>query len=214
MHKKPLILLGGGGHCKSCIDVIESIGEWEIKGILDNNFNEDERVFGYPVIGDDSYIDSLNESHHYFLVTVGHIKSSAIRNHLFNLLEQKKANIATIISPNAYVSKYAKVAQGTIVHHGCIINANVEIGENNIINSSAIIEHDTVIGNHNHISTAVTINGNVYLGNNCFIGSGSVVSNNLRISDGVVIGAGSLVIKNIDKAGVYAGSPIKLMINE
>ena len=37
MPKKPLILIGGGGHCKSCIEVIESTDEWEIKGILDQN---------------------------------------------------------------------------------------------------------------------------------------------------------------------------------
>ena len=30
-----LILLGGGGHCKSCIDVIEQEGKYEIRAILD-----------------------------------------------------------------------------------------------------------------------------------------------------------------------------------
>ena len=30
-----LILLGGGGHCKSCIDVIEQESKYTIEGILD-----------------------------------------------------------------------------------------------------------------------------------------------------------------------------------
>jgi len=32
---KPIILIGGGGHCLSCIDVIEQTGLYQIIGILD-----------------------------------------------------------------------------------------------------------------------------------------------------------------------------------
>ena len=32
---KKIILIGGGGHCKSCIDVIESEKKYTIKGILE-----------------------------------------------------------------------------------------------------------------------------------------------------------------------------------
>ncbi|MBI4309254.1 MAG: acetyltransferase, partial [Candidatus Omnitrophica bacterium] len=35
MVKKNLILIGGGGHCKSCIDVIESENKFKIAGIVD-----------------------------------------------------------------------------------------------------------------------------------------------------------------------------------
>jgi len=32
--KQKIILIGGGGHCKSCIDVIEEEGKYEIAEIL------------------------------------------------------------------------------------------------------------------------------------------------------------------------------------
>ena len=35
MQKPEIILVGGGGHCKSCIDVIEAEGRFIIKGIID-----------------------------------------------------------------------------------------------------------------------------------------------------------------------------------
>ena len=35
MSKNNLILIGGGGHCKSCIDVIEQENKFNITGILD-----------------------------------------------------------------------------------------------------------------------------------------------------------------------------------
>lgn len=33
--KEQIILIGGGGHCKSCIDVIEQEGKYQIAGIVD-----------------------------------------------------------------------------------------------------------------------------------------------------------------------------------
>ena len=33
--KEEIILIGGGGHCKSCIDVIEQEGKYQIAGIVD-----------------------------------------------------------------------------------------------------------------------------------------------------------------------------------
>ncbi len=35
MEKENIILVGGGGHCKSCIDVIEQENSFSIVGIVD-----------------------------------------------------------------------------------------------------------------------------------------------------------------------------------
>jgi len=203
-----LILIGGGGHCKSCIEVIESTDEWEIKGILDQNISEGELVLNYQVIGNDNKIDELKDDN-YFLITVGQLKSAAIRQTIFDNLKSKNARLATIISSKAIVSKYSCIGAGTIIHHACTINAHASLGENNIVNTGAIIEHDVVIGNNNHISTHATLNGDVVIGDACFIGSGAIISNGINITSQVVVGAGSVVIKNIEEAGTYAGSPAK-----
>jgi FlaA1/EpsC-like NDP-sugar epimerase len=66
MPKSPLVLIGGGGHCKSCIDVIEATQQWEIIGILDNNIAKGQKISGYPVIGTDDDIDELNNGTNFF----------------------------------------------------------------------------------------------------------------------------------------------------
>lgn len=208
MPKKPLILIGGGGHCKSCIEVIESTDKWEIKGVLDKNIGVGELVLNYPVIGNDSKIDELKDDH-YFLITVGQLKSAVIRERIFDSLKSKNAKLATVISSKAIVSKHSCIGTGTIIHHTCTINAHASIGENNIINTGANIEHDVTIGDNNHISTHAVLNGNVVIGDACFIGSGAIVTNGITINSQVVVGAGSVVIKNIEEAGTYAGSPAK-----
>lgn len=135
MHRKPLVLIGGGGHCKSCIDVIESIDEWQIIGILDKNSDGQGEMFGYLVLGGDDLIDEFVRKGYYFLITVGQLTTPVIRGRLFEKLENRQALIATITSANAYVSKYTKIGQGSSIHHFTVINANASIEDNCIINT-------------------------------------------------------------------------------
>jgi hypothetical protein len=48
MNHKNLILVGGGGHCKSVIDVAESAG-WTILGILDVAENVGKKVLNHTI---------------------------------------------------------------------------------------------------------------------------------------------------------------------
>jgi sugar O-acyltransferase (sialic acid O-acetyltransferase NeuD family) len=214
MIKNSLILIGGGGHCRSCIDVIEQEGRYAIYGILDATVVKGTAILGYPVLGDDKLLDQLIKEGHYFLVTVGQIKSATIRIQLFEKLQKSRAKLATVISPKAYVSRSVSIAGGTIVLHGAIINTGNSVGFNAIINSGALVEHDSRIGNHVHISTGVTINGGCSVDDESFIGSCSVIANNINIGTRVVIGAGSVVIKDVLEEGVYAGNPCKKINNE
>ncbi len=50
MSKPKLILIGGGGHCKSCIDVIEQEDKFEIAGILDVPEKKGERILNYEIL--------------------------------------------------------------------------------------------------------------------------------------------------------------------
>ncbi len=198
-----LILIGGGGHCKSCIDVIEQENKYQIAGIVDPNEPIGEKILGYPIIGCDDDLPELIKEYKNALITVGQIRSAALRIKLYRLAKEAKANLPIIISPLAYVSKHAKIDEGTIVMHHVLVNAEAQIGINNIINSKALIEHEAVVGNHNHISTAAKLNGQVKVQDECFIGSGSTIANNVSIVNNVIVPAGSSVYKNINKAGIF-----------
>ena len=141
--KKKLILVGGGGHCKSCIEVIESTDEYEIAGILDVPSKVGENISGYKIIGTDSDIPRYIEDgiKNYF-VTLGQIQSASLKRKIFENIYLQGGISPTIISKHAIVSKRAKIGAGTIVMHGAIVNANVFVGENCIINTKANIEHE------------------------------------------------------------------------
>lgn len=205
MQYKKLILLGGGGHCKSVIDVAESAG-YNIIGVLDKPEEVGKQVLNYMVIGTDDdipqYVDKA-----VFVITVGFIKNPAIRIKLYNRVKEAGGKLATIIASSAHVSKYATIGEGTVVMHNAFVNAGAQIGNNVILNSFANIEHDAIVGNQCHISTGAMVNGDCTVGQNVFVGSQSVLANGITIGDDIIIGAGSVVRKSIIQKGIYAGNP-------
>ena len=206
---KQLLLIGGGGHCRSCIDVIESIGEYIVAGIIDVKENIGNEVLVYKVIGCDDDIPELVGKYRNVLISMGQIKDPKHRIRLYNEAMKYGAVFSAMISPFSHFSNHAVVAQGTILMHNCFINAGAEIGENSIVNTSAVIEHDVLIGNNCHVSTSSVINGSCVVRDNVFIGSNTTVMNNISICDNVVIGAGSVVKEDIFESGTYAGNPLR-----
>jgi len=190
--KPNLVLIGGGGHCVSVIDIIENGNEYNILGILDSNILENN-ILGYKILGDDSLIPELVNENTYFLITVGQIKSYSTRKKIAEILTENKAKLATIISTLAYVSKHATIGEGTIIMNGAVVNAKTTIGKNCIINTKSNVEHGVSIGDFCHLSTCAVINGDSVIGNGTFIGSNATISNDVSIKENSIISAGKFI---------------------
>lgn len=206
---KPIVLIGGGGHCKSVIDVIEQQGKYRIAGIVDLKEKAHEQILGYEIFANDDDLEALVKEYSFFLMTIGQIGINPRRTELFESVKEMGGAFPVIISPNAYVSDHARLGEGSVVMHGAVVNAGAGIGMNTIINSKALIEHDAAIGNHTHISTGAIVNGGCRIGMSCFIGSGSVMVQDKSVADKVIIGANSTVTKTIGEAGTYIGTPAR-----
>ena len=204
---KEIILVGGGGHCHACIDVIEQEGNFSIAGIVDMPQKVGQKVLGYPIIGSDQDLEYLAKKYQYFLIAVGQLKTATTRQRIYQELTAYGALLPTIISPLAYCSPHSQIGAGTIVMHHAIVNARAKIGLNCIVNNKALVEHDAQVGNHNHLSTACVLNGNVVLGTGCTIGSRAVTLQGIKITDQVVVGAGAVVHRDLLQSGTYVGVP-------
>jgi sugar O-acyltransferase (sialic acid O-acetyltransferase NeuD family) len=194
---KGLILVGGGGHCRSCIDVIEAGSTYAITGIVDRAPVLPDQLLGYTFLGTDALLPELVKLHRNALVSVGQINSPRPRMRLYTLLRSIDAILPTIVSPHGYVSRHAQVGEGTVVFHGAIVNAAGEVGKNCIINSRALIEHDALVGDHCHVSTGAIVNGGCNIGEGTFIGSGAVLHQGVRVGAACIIAAGAVVKADI-----------------
>lgn len=214
MELKNLILVGGGGHCKSVIEAAESAG-YNILGVLDTPENVGKPVLAYSIIGTDDdipqYVDKAE-----FIITVGFIKNPAIRIRIYNRIKEAGGKLATIIASTARVSKYATIGEGSVIMHQAFVNAGAQIGANCIINTYCNIEHDALVGSQSHISTGTMVNGDCKVGERVFIGSQSVLANGIEVADDIIVGAGSFVRKTIRQKGIYSGNPaiLKIKANE
>ncbi|CAN4273629.1 NeuD_NnaD, sugar O-acyltransferase, sialic acid O-acetyltransferase NeuD family [Methylophilaceae bacterium] len=189
--KPNLILIGGGGHCKSCIDVIEQENKFIIAGIVDINTSITE-LLGYPLLGQDDDLVKLKLSYDYALITIGQIKTHVNRVRLFDYAKSLGFKLPAIISPRAYVSKHMKMGNGTIVMHDALINAGAIVGDNCIINTKSLIEHDVVIENNCHISTGAIVNGGAIVKQGSFVGSNALTKEFIQTKENDFIKAGSL----------------------
>lgn len=189
--KPKLILIGGGGHCAACIDVIEQEGKYDIAGIVDRDAST-QALMGYPMLGADDDLASLRSSFSHALITIGQIKSPLVRMRLFENVKSFGYLIPSIISPRAYVSQHASVGDGTIVMHDALINSRAQVGRNCIINTKSLIEHDSIVEDHCHISTASIINGGVTIKRGTFVGSNAVTREVVSTRENDFIKAGSL----------------------
>ena len=194
MPEKKIILIGGGGHCRSCIDVIEENGSFRIVGIVEQPGRIGKKsILEYPIIGNDCELSSFKKLYDYALVTVGQTGSSSIRQNIFSNLKKSGFILPVIISPLAHVSKHATIGEGTIVMHQTVVNAGTQIGKNCILNTKSLVEHDAKVGNHTHISTSVVINGNVSIGSGCFVGSNAIIVHGVKLPDDYFFKAGVLI---------------------
>ncbi len=208
-----LILIGGGGHCKACIDVIESSGLYKIAGIVDKPDKIGNDILGYKIIGNDENLPDLIGNYKNVLITIGQIQNHHKRLEIFESAKRLKGHFPTIVSKFAYVSTHAIVDEGTIIMHNALINARASIGKNCIINTKALIEHDARIEDHCHISTGVIINGGCRIAKKTFIGSGSITKQGIKIGEGSIIGAGSIVINDIPDHTLAFGNPAVIIDN-
>ena len=206
---EPIVLVGGGGHCLSCIDVLKLAKVFEIVGILDTSDKIGESLSGIRIIGNDDDIPRLAGKYKNFLITIGQIKSSEKRVRIYETIKKFGGNLPIVISPKAYVSPSAIIGEGTIIMHNSLINSKAVIGKGCIINTGALVEHEVSIGDFCHISTHAIANGQVVIGNHSFLGSNSVIANNVSLPEKIIVAAGACILKTPDKTGTYIGNPAR-----
>jgi len=195
MTKKFIILIGAGGHARSCIDVIKSRKEYTIHGLIGLISELDSEISGQRVIGTEDNLEEVVKSCSNAVVAIGQIKSPNLRARIFEELKEIGFQMPVLISPYAYVSPDSIIGEGTIIMHGAIVNAGAKIGSNCILNSSSLVEHDVVVGDNCHISTSVVLNGGAHIRSGSFIGSGSIVQEHAEIASFSVIPMGAHIFR-------------------
>lgn len=196
---KKLVLVGGGGHCKSVIDSLSEIKEYSEIVITDCSLPKGLTVNGCMVVGnDDCLLELKNNGFDYAFVTMGSVGKPNARAILVKKVESLGFISPVIIDSSAVLANDVHIGEGSFIGKNTTINTGVSIGKHCIINTGCIVEHESVIGDLCHVATGAVICGAVHAGNNSFIGAGAVVIQCLNIGSNVVVGAGSTVLSDVE----------------
>ncbi len=193
-----ILIYGGGGHSKTCIELIRQLKKYSIRGIIDDNLPIGTIIFEEQVIGNRLNLDQFSDyGLSKIILGIGAVFNRDLRFRLFTTLKGKKFEIPTIIHPSAMVELSAKYGEGNQIMQGAIIGSDVQIGDNCIINSGCIISHDAIIGNHVHIAPGAIIAGGVTIGDHTIVGMGVTIFLGLNIGKNATIHNGVHVINNV-----------------
>lgn len=192
-------ILGAGGHAKVVYDAAAACGVH-----IDGLAVADTRCAGFNNIRVISEEDIVTGDR----IILG-IGDNRIRTLLFNELKMIKAEVLTIIHPEAWVSPNASLGEGSVVLAGAIVNHSAAIGKACIINTRAVVEHDCIVEHGAHVSPGAVLCGGVHVGTESWIGASSVVRENISIGRNCIIGAGSAVVKNVPDGTKGAGVPFR-----
>ena len=200
---KELIIVCAGGFGREVYYMAKSIGQWRIKGFIDDNLQALNGVnIASSIIG--TIKDWVPAENEVFALGVSNPK---IKETIVNVMKRKGARFETLISP------HSRIIETTTIGEGCIISGsigdNVQIG--NFVNiMGSMIGQDSTIGDYS-TTTGYTNIASAHIGKGVFIGSHAVVLNGKKVGDYALVCAGSIVFSNVKAGTKVFGNPAKKM---
>ena len=97
-----IILVGGGGHTISCIDVIKSQKIFSFAGIILKD-KKDKNKYGLNVLGYEKDLKKIRKKYKYALIGIGQIKDYSKRYYAYKILKKYKFNLPVIKSKYSYL---------------------------------------------------------------------------------------------------------------
>jgi sugar O-acyltransferase (sialic acid O-acetyltransferase NeuD family) len=196
-----LLILGAGGHGRVVADAALAQGRWARLRVTDRDVARvgEELLPWLHVEPIAEAIAGSTEVH----VAIGSALARAREAQATGL------PLATIVHPQATVSRHAVIAEGCFIAAGAIVAPGARLGAAVIVNHGAVVDHDVQVGAFTHVAPRVALGGGVCVGERVLVGAGASVLPGVRIADDVVVGAGAVVRDNLDAAGVYAGVPAR-----
>lgn len=210
MHKKEIIIIGGGGHTRVLLGMLRAGGQ-AVRGIVTtNDALLGTRIMDIPVLGREGEV-ALTPEDVTLVNGVGNHPSRqgsgmAPRRLLYQRYRERGFDFLPILDPHAVVQPHTTLGAGAQIMPGAIIQPGANIGENVIINTRAAIDHDTLIHPHCHIAPGAVLCGHVVVGEATHIGAGAVILQDVTIGRQVVIAAGTIIRHNVDDGTIFAPS--------
>ena len=203
-----LVLIGGGGHAKVILDMVEDSAELEVVGYLDRDSGTSAQQ-SIPFLGDGSHLARLAaQGIRKVFIAIG---DNLHRSQLAKMVAAQGFDLVNIVSRHAIVSRRAELGKGIAIMPGAIINAYASVGDGCVINTGATVDHDCKIAAWAHLGPQTALAGGVEIGEGTYLGVGARVIPDISIGAWTTVGAGAVVVRNLPERVLAIGVPARII---
>jgi sugar O-acyltransferase (sialic acid O-acetyltransferase NeuD family) len=204
------VIIGGGGHGRVIIDIVEKAAELKLVGIIDAQLPIGERILGYEVIGREKDLPQLIAERRIRGVVIA-IGDNWVRSQVATLMQSLSLRLEfpNAVHPAAQLAKGVRLGRGNVIMAGCVINSNATIGDFCILNTNCSVDHDSRVGDFASFAPNACAGGNVTVGDYSAVCLGANIVHRCTIGAHTVVGAGATVLGDLPSRVVAYGTPAR-----
>ncbi len=206
--EKAVVVYGGGGHGKAVIELLRTIGKYDVVGVIDDGLAQGEEILGVEVIGGGERLAVLrSEGVGLAANAVGGVGDMASRIRVFDRLRAADLRFPTLVHPTAFIEESATLAAGVQVFPHAYVGSSARLGFGAIVNTAAVVSHDCRLGDYVNVAPGTMLAGAVTVGEGTLIGMGVTVNLEVAIGAGARVGNGATVKRDVPAGAIVpAGS--------
>jgi len=188
----------------------------KIIGYEQSILTQDSMFYGKNFVNDDCSIMSPQEfkqlqSKDDFQYFIGFALDLQERAQTVDLLDEYDCDCVTYIHDTAVIHEGAVIGKGSCVANFSTVMQGAVVGKHCFIETYCLISHDVTVGDNCMFHSGSMIAGKTNIGKNCMFNFKSGAINKIDICDNVTVGAFSNLTKSVATAGIYVGSPARLL---
>lgn len=202
-----LLVIGAGGHAKSVLDLVLSLGRYgEI--IFATNREGDAPIPGFELV-DERQLSPRTIRERFDAVAVA-VGDNRARLGKVRSLSAAGVSLPALVHPRAHVSRLASLGEGTVVMAGAVVNAFASVGVGCIVNTCAVVEHECEVADGAHLSPGAVVAGGSSVGEGAWLCANAGMADHVSLPAWSTLAGGSFLRASVEEAGLYAGVPAAL----
>lgn len=205
-----LVIIGAGNVGGYLSYNIDSFGEYEILGFLDDDQEKHGKIlYGKKVLGGLDKLEILSKVEK-LCVVIG-ISSPVAKQKMYDRIKAHNVVFPNFIAKNVWLSNQVTIGKGVILYPGVSINYETKVEDFVIMNMNCAIGHNCSIGQYSTLAPGVNLAGFTHLEAMVTVGIGVSTKQNVKLGHSSNIAGQSMLIKDVEPNTTVGGVPAKVL---
>jgi len=214
--KRSVVVIGGGGHGREVLDVIDahnSAGRPEgldVLGVVDDGPSELTHARlkqrGVPFLGSLRQWLSENTREVGYVIGIG---DGTARRSIDRAMTRAGLEAVSLVHPASTAGFGVSLAPGAVVFAGAVLATNIQIGRHTHVHRCATVGHDCSLGDFVTVNPSASISGDCVVEDHVMIGVGAAILQGLTVGRGATVGGSACVVRDVGAALVVKGVPAR-----